>query len=108
MPFELSKVDNSKFVTLKFMDSSVYYGELGYFDEQGNCVPEPTEPEQIETGKVKRLRHGNGAQIFFRNDNTVLCKYEGQWVKDQKTGEGYTLYPDQGYYSGKYFCFEKN
>lgn len=108
MPFDLNKVNQSRFITLKFMDNSVYYGEIDFFDETGDSVKQPEDPELIETGKVKRLRHGNGAQIFFRNDNTVLCKYEGEWVKDQKTGEGFTLYPDQGYYIGSFiFVNEK-
>lgn len=46
------------------------------------------------------MRHGLGVQIFYRNDNSIFCKYEGEWQKDKKHGRGRTIYPDQSIYVG--------
>ena len=95
----MARIDKTNFVNITFEDNSVYFGEVSWFNEEGEEVPAPAQaqsegenqegntenPEgQEEVPKAKMFRHGNGAQIFLRQDNTVLCKYEGEWVKDIK------------------------
>ena len=36
--FDLNKFDKTNFVCLKFPDSSMYYGEVAYFDSDGAAV----------------------------------------------------------------------
>ena len=96
----MAKIDKTNFVNITFEDNSIYYGEVAWFNEEGEEVPAPAEEdssgenqegsqnpngEDLEkVPKAKISRHGNGAQIFLRQDNTVLCKYEGEWIKDSK------------------------
>lgn len=47
------------------------------------------------------LRHGNGIQVWLRIDGSMICKYEGQWVKGEKIGLCSIVYPDGSQYSGK-------
>lgn len=56
------------------------------------------EKKKIE---IKRLRHGVGVQVFYRPDNSIMCKYEGHWAKGKKLGQGVTTYPDQSVFVGK-------
>ena len=116
MTFDLSKLDKSNFVNIKFSDNSIYYGEVAWFNESNEQVQapslnqsnisDPQNPSNTETdnqytlNKPKMLRHGNGAQIFLRQDDTVLCKYEGEWKLDLKSGNGVTMYPDGAWYYG--------
>lgn len=98
----MSKMDKTNFVNITFEDNSIYYGEVAWFNEEGEQVAPPSQDQTNNTQqeealentdnaeiedklpKSKMLRHGNGAQIFLRQDNTVLCKYEGEWVQDAK------------------------
>lgn len=36
--FDIRTVDKSNFVCVKFPDSSMYYGEMAYFDQAGQLV----------------------------------------------------------------------
>lgn len=54
-----------------------------------------------ERREFKKLRHGVGVQVFYRPDNSIMCKYEGHWVKGKKCGQGVTTYPDQSVFIGK-------
>lgn len=65
------------------------------------ATPEQKQAFQEEKAKIKRLRHGPGAQIFYRPDNSVMCKYEGHWDRDLKHGKGILTYPDQSVYVGE-------
>lgn len=144
--FNIKSVDKESFICLKFPDSSMYYGEMAYFDEDDNLMEnfdpsiydqveeeEPT-PEEEELAKkkskkkggkskaveeevedlkpkkpfYKRKRHGRGIQAFYRPDNTVMCKYEGHWSKDEKHGWGKIEYPDGSYYRGELEMGTKN
>jgi len=50
---------------------------------------------------LRSVRHGEGVQIFgVQNDQTFLCKYEGEWQKDKKHGRGICYYPDKSVYEG--------
>lgn len=119
----MAKIDKTSFVNITFEDNSIYYGEVAWFNEEGEEVPAPAEEdssgenqegsqnpngEDLEkVPKAKISRHGNGAQIFLRQDNTVLCKYEGEWIKDSKYGNGLTMYPDGAIYAGSLNSLEK-
>ena len=50
------------------------------------------------------VRHGHGLQLFSgkANDDGVVTKYEGQWVRDKKHGKGMAVYADGSYYQGKF------
>ena len=98
----MAKIDKTNFINITFEDNSIFYGEVVWYNEEGEQVPAPTEDldntlnqentvdntdgKELEekVPKSKMLRHGNGVQIFLRSDNTVLCKYEGEWYKDCK------------------------
>ena len=114
--FEFSNLDRTNFICLKFEDGSIYYGETAWFDDQNNEASEAAikkynedfekklkeNPGQDHTKKIfKKKRHGFGAQIFTRNDGSILCKYEGQWESGFKSGEGVATYPDGSVYAGK-------
>jgi hypothetical protein len=103
------------------MDNSIYYGEVAWFNDQGEQVqaPSPETPQENPgtpsgddqapiINRPKMMRHGNGAQIFLRQDDTVLCKYEGQWKNDLKQGLGITMYPDGAWFSGTLIKEEKD
>lgn len=88
---DFDDIDKSTFECLKFEDGSIYFGQTAWIDEHGKVVH--------EQGK-KKVRHGKGAQIFFTTDQSVLCKYEGDWVADRKEGVGMASYPDGSTYNG--------
>lgn len=80
--FDLSKMDTSHFECLSFQDGGVYFGEITV-EADGS-----------------RLRHGKGIQMYTRPDGSLLCKYEGEWVKGKKTGKALVTYPDGSIYDG--------
>ena len=49
----------------------------------------------------KKVRHGNGVEIFHTAENKVICKYEGSWDRDRKHGEGTIYFSDGATYSGQ-------
>lgn len=109
LPFELhydiKGVDKKNFQSFKFPDGSYYYGEIKWFDENGNMCDEPNEDETLSDptkfANLTKLRHGNGVQLVIRLDTTMLWKYEGEWVKGEKCGLCNILYSDGSQYSGK-------
>lgn len=112
--FDLADKDTSNFECLTFKDDSVYYGEVGLFDREGNKVQaENEDPEEValaksgavKEGVVPRLvnkRHGTGVQIFSNIDGSILCKYEGEWSCGLKEGQGVATYPDGSVYIGRF------
>lgn len=93
--FDFSSMDKSDFECLKFDDSSVYFGQVAWINDKGKICPK-------SEGKIK-VRHGIGSQMFVAEDQSVLCKYEGQWKAGKKHGEGVISYPDGSVYAG---CLE--
>ena len=61
---------------------------------------EKKRKEALEKDGVQIMRHGKGVQLFYRKDDSIFCKYEGEWFKDHKHGRGRTVYPDQSIYVG--------
>ena len=57
---------------------------------------------RIDDLQVRRVRHGNGINLFGKTKDGLLCKYEGQWEKDQKCGEGFMVFPDSARYRGNF------
>ena len=57
--------------------------------------------------KFKTVRHGYGLQLFNgnRNEDGILTKYEGNWDRDMRQGEGFAVFSDGSTYKGK---FKKN
>ena len=59
--------------------------------------------ELLPTNLYKRVRHGVGVQIFPspEDSNNALCKYEGNWDRDRKHGEGRCYFSDKSIYLGQ-------
>ena len=76
------------------------YHEPKLEDFDGEDDDEKIRKLEAEKAKVKKKRHGVGVQIFYRPDNSIMCKYEGHWDRNQKHGLGITTYPDQSVYIG--------
>lgn len=53
-----------------------------------------------ELAKYVKVRHGAGIQLYGKNPSGVTCKYAGEWDKDQKTGDGHSVFPDGSEYRG--------
>ena len=51
------------------------------------------------------VRHGHGLQLYSgqRNEDGVMTKYEGAWLRNKKHGQGMAVFTDGSQYSGK-FC----
>lgn len=41
--------------------------------------------------------------MFGGTDDNVLCKYEGEWDRDKRSGEGLCLFPDKSMYMGAFY-----
>ena len=65
-------------------------------------ITNPTESSEdlVQSNQIKKLRHGNGIQIFFRSDGSILSRYEGKWTKGEKVGECTLIYADGSHYIG--------
>ena len=50
------------------------------------------------------VRHGNGLQLYSgqRNEDGVVTKYEGGWLRNKKHGQGMAVYVDGSTYRGKF------
>lgn len=97
---ELSEISKQSFKAFNFKDGSIYYGETAYLNDENELI---TDLEKIDDSKIKTLkliRHGYGAQLFGVEDIQCLCKYEGQWLKDQRTGKGTCFFSDKSTYEG--------
>jgi len=49
---------------------------------------------------VRKVRHGNGVQIYGKEEDDNFRKYEGQWDKDKRHGYGKCNYADASEYKG--------
>lgn len=62
--------------------------------------------EDIEDEEQKQMwekvRHGCGIQLFGKSEGGVTCKYAGEWVRDERTGDGHQVYPDGSEYKGDF------
>lgn len=64
---------------------------------------EPVEPvvDEEERAKWKKHRNGLGIQLNgIKTEAGVTCKYAGEWVKDEKTGDGHSIFADGSEYRG--------
>ena len=50
------------------------------------------------------VRHGYGLQLYngSRNADGILTKYEGNWDRNMKQGQGFAVYADGSTYKGKF------
>lgn len=60
------------------------------------------ELDEEAKGKHKRVRHGNGVQLFGTTEESLLCKYVGHWEKDEMSGKGTATLPDGSIYEGEF------
>lgn len=97
---EISEVAKTSFRAFNFKDGSVYYGETAYLDEEGNVVLDLAKIDDTKIKQLKLIRHGFGVQLFGVEDTNYLCKYEGQWEKDNRTGKGICFFSDKSSYEG--------
>jgi len=51
---------------------------------------------------MRRVRHGNGLQLYGKMQNDDICRYEGQWELDKRTGRGVAYFPDGTKYAGDF------
>ena len=78
---------------------------------KGSKAAAPKKPAQepldeakeqlIPTNLYKRVRHGVGVQIFPSPEGGFLYKYEGNWDRDRKNGEGRCYFSDKSCYLGQ-------
>ena len=107
--FDINEFDKSTFKCIKFSNTSIYYGQIAYFDLTTNKevdIDDIIAKEDPE--RYTKKRQGAGVQIFHKPDNTIISKYEGMWVADKMQGEGVLLYPDQSLYAGKLVDGQRN
>ena len=55
-----------------------------------------------EIKSVRKIRHGNGVQIYGTEEDGNFRKFEGQWDKDKRQGFGKCIYRNDSQYSGYY------
>lgn len=103
---EVKKLKNNSGsrILFKLPDGSIYYGQLAYFNEQGNQIKDVESLSKEEQDKLKLLRHGMGLQIFDLDEHTgkYSYKYEGNWVKDKMSLEGKIEYKNGDVYEGSF------
>ena len=116
MNIDFTQIDKTNFECLD-IGGNVYYGQLKWMhcesgdvrDSLDDVVPvkesgEPTA-EEIEEEKAKykeRVRHGVGIQLFGKTSGNLVCKYAGEWDRNQITGNGHYIYPNGSEYKGDF------
>lgn len=62
-----------------------------------------TAEQRVE--QFEMVRHGYGLQMFSgqRNEDGVITKYEGAWLRNKKHGEGFAVFADGSTYRGKFY-----
>lgn len=99
-------------VELSWKDGLVYIGEMNLNEITGNGEYNYPDGSVYVGAVMKGLRHGVGT--FTSGDGNV--KYEGQWQRGQKQGQGRITYgPPKGspdgvvsYYAGSFLCDNKD
>ena len=72
-------------------------------EDQLNQEPPAEGEEAPPQPKFKRVRHGLGINCYGRTEGEdILCKYEGRWDRDKKSGEGFLVFPDGSTYRGNF------
>ena len=118
MSLEFKDLDKTDFECWQMDDGSVYYGQIAYVDQDNKIVEDVEEakrqleeqqqenedPDQEQPEpKFKKVRHGLGVNCYGRSEGEdILCKYEGNWDRDRKTGEGFLVFPDGSTYKGSF------
>lgn len=97
------KKTNSRLL-FKFPDNSIYYGQIAYLDEYGNIIENIESVEHDHRDKIKLVRHGIGSQFFDLNEENgkFSSKYEGEFIKDKRTGKGKLTFSDGDFYEGAF------
>ena len=99
---EISEVGKNTFRAFKFKDDSVYYGETSHLDVNGNIENDFEKLDEQKIKSLKLIRHGFGIQLYGVDGTNCLCKYEGQWYKDNRTGKGICFFADKSTYEGSF------
>lgn len=89
----------SNWKCFQLKDSSVYFGEIVYVKSNGDIALEEAVTAD-EKNTLKKIRHGFGVQLFLNSSGHVLCKYEGGWKNDKKSGHGLCSFPNGDIYQG--------
>lgn len=86
-------MEQSHWVCYELPDHSYYYGEVGYLDESG-VVHSKDNQEAANNPGNKLVKHGFGIYIYpGASENQPVTKYEGNWDRDQKNGQGKLTVP---------------
>ena len=99
---DFKQVNKDNFKCFQSTDSSVYYGEAEWMDEENKLVYNKDELDEEAQAKLKQVRHGLGVQLYGTTPEGISCKYEGKWDKDKRHGEGASVFPDGGTYQGNW------
>ena len=95
-------------------DGSIYYGEVAYIRKSsGQLIKVPSAlyesevkalPDEQRLEQFEMVRHGHGLQLFSgqKNDDGIITKYEGSWLKNKKHGQGSAVFTDGSSYKGKF------
>lgn len=97
---DISEVSKVSFKAYTFKDDSIYYGETAHLDEDGNIIIDIEKVSDEKLRTLKLIRHGFGVQLYGVDKLNCLCKYEGQWFKDIRTGKGICYFSDKSTYEG--------
>ena len=82
-------------------ENSYYYGEVIHLDEMNNIIEDAQITEEIKP-TLRLVRHGVGVMMYNVLDQNCESRYEGNWVKDKKTGLGKCYYADNSIFEGNY------
>lgn len=95
-------------------DGSIYYGEVAYIRKaNGQIVKIGTPAYDAEVkplsaedrvASFEMVRHGHGLQLFSGkpNEDNVITKYEGHWMRNKRHGEGIAVFADGSTYKGSF------
>ena len=95
-------------------DGSMYYGEVAFVRKsngqliKNNSPAYETEikvlPDDQRLEQFEMVRHGHGMQLYsgHRNEDGVVTKYEGGWLRNKKHGQGTAVYTDGSTFKGKF------
>lgn len=100
---EISDNLKKNFKAYTFKDDSVYYGETAYLDDENNVHVDLDKLEDSKIKTLKLIRHGYGMQLYGVQESNHLCRYEGQWIKDNRTGKGICSFSDKSTYEGSFY-----
>ena len=102
MNLDFKTLDKSTFECLKLSNDHVYFGKTKLMHSETKELRDQIDDieEEEEKEKYVKVRHGPGIQLYSKNAQGVQCKYAGEWVMDEKSGDAHVVYPDGSEFKG--------